>query len=493
MLDSGPLHIDYKATETSQAFHASDATVRCLMGPVGSGKSSACCMEILRRAMTQQPGPNGIRYSRWVIVRNTYPELQSTTIKDWTEWFPEEHFGRVYQSSPIEQVIEFGDVHLTIWFISLDNERDAKKFRGLRITGVWLNECSELPRVALDMALQRKGRYPDKARGRPSWSGVIMDTNPPDEDHWIYKLFEEEKPHDFEMFKYAEAMIKTDKGYKPNPEADYLQNLPDPNYYNTLINGQSENWIRVFVQGKYGSVSQGRLVYPDYNDKLHCVESIEPIPTLPLMLSWDFGLTPACVLTQKMPNGQVRILREFQGEDVGTESFAEFTVLPWLQENLPSSIYTNWHEGQADPAGKTKEGDDLSCIGRLNNLSSLHPAFETNHQGAWSNSPDSRINAVSLSLKRLIDGHPGLIIDSSCKMLRRGFNGQYYYKRVLSAGGNKYKDKPEKNIYSHLHDALQYACLEYNYIPNDSQAAQVNSFISSLASSAPNLAIGGAR
>ena len=36
-------------------FHNSDAFVRGLLGPVGSGKSSACCVEIVMRALKQKP------------------------------------------------------------------------------------------------------------------------------------------------------------------------------------------------------------------------------------------------------------------------------------------------------------------------------------------------------------------------------------------------------------------------------------------------------
>jgi len=35
-----------------------------------SGKSSACVMELIRRASLQEPGPDGIRRSRWAVVRN---------------------------------------------------------------------------------------------------------------------------------------------------------------------------------------------------------------------------------------------------------------------------------------------------------------------------------------------------------------------------------------------------------------------------------------
>ena len=38
-----------------------DSFFRGLRGPVGSGKSVSCCIEIFRRALKQEPGPDGKR------------------------------------------------------------------------------------------------------------------------------------------------------------------------------------------------------------------------------------------------------------------------------------------------------------------------------------------------------------------------------------------------------------------------------------------------
>ncbi len=74
------------AGPTIAAFHASDAFVRMLRGPIGSSKSTTCAVEIIRRAQAQEPGPDGKRHSRWVAVRNTYGELRTTTVKTFTRY-----------------------------------------------------------------------------------------------------------------------------------------------------------------------------------------------------------------------------------------------------------------------------------------------------------------------------------------------------------------------------------------------------------------------
>ena len=68
----------YNASPTLSRFHRSDAFVRAVRGPVGSGKSTAMSWEIMRRAREQKPAPNGKRRTRWAVVRNTYRELKDS-------------------------------------------------------------------------------------------------------------------------------------------------------------------------------------------------------------------------------------------------------------------------------------------------------------------------------------------------------------------------------------------------------------------------------
>jgi hypothetical protein len=56
------------AGAVAKAFMMDDSFFRGIMGPFGSGKSTVCIMEILRRASLQQPGKDGIRRSRWAVI-----------------------------------------------------------------------------------------------------------------------------------------------------------------------------------------------------------------------------------------------------------------------------------------------------------------------------------------------------------------------------------------------------------------------------------------
>ena len=67
-----------------------------------------------------------------------------------------------------------------------------------------------------------------------------------------------------------------------------------------------------------------------------------------------------------------------------------------------------------------------------------------------------RLESVREPLKRLVDGKPAFNLDKSCNVLRKGFNGGYKYKTVTYSGETKLALEPDKNQYSHPHDALQY-------------------------------------
>ena len=58
----------------------------------------------------------------------------------------------------------------------------------------------------------------------------------------------------------------------------------------------------------------------------------------------------------------------------------------------------------------------------------------------------------------MVDGSPGLVLDPACVQLIKGFQGGYHYRR-MSVSGDRYEDRPFKNKFSHIHDALQYALL----------------------------------
>lgn len=286
--------INYQAEPTISLFHASNAFVRGVRGPIGSGKSVGCCLDIFKRSVEQWPF-NKIRKSRWAIVRNTYGELRTTTIPTWLDWF--EPFTSITYGHPITGLFKFPwkdrtIVECELIFLALDKPKDIKKLKSLELTGIWLNEASEIPLSILNMATGRVNRYPSKRNGGFNWSGVIMDTNSPDVDNWWYDLAEKEKPEDYEFFSQPPALLFQNDEFVPNPEAENIDNHPIGfDYYLKQIPGKPKEWVNVFIQNNYGNSEPTLLVYGDYGQENHT--SVEFNPGLGhIIWTHDFNYTP---------------------------------------------------------------------------------------------------------------------------------------------------------------------------------------------------------
>jgi len=476
--------VDYRPPGPEAAkFHQARGFVRGLMGPVGSGKSSSCCVEIVHHALRQTPH-RGTRNSRWAVIRNTFPELKSTTIKTWQMWFPD-NIAPMKWDSPISSRLSLPNIgdgtalDLEVLFIALDSPEDTGKLRSLELTGAWINECSEVPKEVFDMLTQRVGRYPPKIWGGPVDTGVILDTNPPDDDHWYYHFAEERTPADWHFFRQPGALIKKPKDrqqllrldneadvedYAPNPAAENVQNISNGyQYWLNQIPGKNQDWINVFLLGQYGTTADGKPVYPEWDDSVHVAKKpLTYITGSRLFLGWDFGLTPACVVGQITPKGQLQILREYVADDMGIRQFARVIVKPALVNAFP---YTKI-ESVCDPAGNVRSQiDEKTCVQEL-----LEAGLYT--ETAATNDFIQRREAVAYFLTQLSEGQPGFLLDPSCTQLRKGFNGKYRYERVRAAG-ERYKDRPLKDEYSHPHDGLQYLCMRIRAAMNPIRARAV--------------------
>jgi hypothetical protein len=344
-------------------------------------------------------------------------------------------------------------VNSELVFIALDRPQAVTKLRGAQLTGAWLNEIKELPKAILDMIDFRIGRYPSAMDGGPSWYGVIGDTNQCDDDHWLYKLAEEEHPKGWTFLTQPGGLIKdyTTGEWLDNPEAENLQNLP-PGYYSIGKEGKTEEWISVNLGNLYGTVEDGRPVYKEqYHDDIHISESIVYNPDEPLVIGLDFGLTPSAIITQQSPRGGINILDEIVTHDMGIQQFAENLLIPLLSNTYPNAEY--YYVG--DPAGSRRADTNEDTVFKVLSLLGI------DCEPANTNNIDVRLEAVRHYLEALRDGKPAFQLHPRCKMARKGFNGGYKFRRMQVVGEDRFMDTPLKNKYSHIHDTIQYVCMWY--------------------------------
>lgn len=436
---SAPFELKYTASATVGAFARSDAAFRLIMGPLGSGKTTGCIMEVFRRCAEQVRGPDGYRHSRWAFVRNTAQQLRDTTLKSWLEWFPDGVAGR-WRAMDSTFFLEVGDIRAEILFRPLDTEEDQRRLLSLNLTAAYINELRELPLELVNAIRSRTGRFPSAKDGGPTWHGTLADTNPPSKDHWIYEMFEVVKPRGWEIFKQPGGL---------DPGAENRDHLP-PGYYEDLLEGASADWAEAHVHGRYSRSLSGRPVYgASWNADFHVAK--EPLraiesPHYPIVIGMDFGRTPAAVLKQRDARGRVLTLDECYAEGMGLSTFLKEKLKPFLSTKYPRNRFVVC----GDPAGWAKS-----------QLSEKHAGdvlkeYGFSSQRAPTNDPERRIEAVERLLMLQTDGAAHYLVSPTCEKLIAGFNGGYKFKTKKDGS---YEASPLKNEFSHLHDANQYGDL----------------------------------
>ena len=437
------IRYSYADVPTVYKFAQSNARIRGLMGPFRSGKSSGSVAELIRRGLAQQPGPDGIRRSRWLVIRNTFGQLEDSTIRTTTMWLPPMHFGKYNSSDHNYTIKAFANTEIELWFRALDRPDHVRNLLSVEVTGAWVNEAREVPWAIIEALDGRIGQFPPKAQGGPTWYGMWLDTNPPDTDSKWYKFFEESKhpPGYAELFKQPSGL---------SPEAENISNLPSADYYKMLAIGKSNEYVKVYIKGEYGFVAEGKVIYPEYSDKAHC-HSVEPVEGLPVIRSWDFGLTPACAFSQVLPDGRWLTFDEMTSDNMGIDQFSD-DVLGHCGRSFRGSRVS--YEDYGDPAGEQQaQTDKRSCFDIMQAKGIMVEGTEQD--------PYLRQESVRRTLRTMVGGEPQFVMHPRCRVLRKGFMGGYHRRRMQVAGPERFSDKAEKNEYSHIHDALQYGMVKY--------------------------------
>ena len=140
---SKPEAINYTPSKTISEFiqdHRKGALFYdWIVGPVGSAKTTGIFFKLIYMAKLQEPGPDGIRRSRAVIVRNTLPQLRDTTITSWNYWFKEGQAG-TWKVTENKFTLRFDDVECEVLFRPLDTADDVARVLSLEITFALIDE-----------------------------------------------------------------------------------------------------------------------------------------------------------------------------------------------------------------------------------------------------------------------------------------------------------------------------------------------------------------
>jgi len=435
----------YTPSPSVVPFLTSEKFANFIVGPVGSTKTTASLIKISYEAAKVKAGSDGIRRSRCAVIRNTRQMLWDTTIPDFLKWFPDGEAG-ILEKTNSKFLLKFNDVECEILFRGLDDANDVRRLLSLQLTFGVMDEFREINPDIYNALTGRLGRYPDKTMngvGACDDNGkqvhkVWGATNPPDADTFWEKLLADP----------ANNMHVTIQPSGLSQEADWVEFLPD-GYYENLCEGKSDDWIDVYVHGKFGKSLSGQPVFGSFDRDIHVAK--KPLihiklATHPLIIGMDFGLTPACTINQVDMQGRLLTFADIVSEGMGILRFSREKLKPLLANKFPGMNVLII----GDPAGSQRAQTDEKSVFDILKAEGFRVI------PAKSNSVVARVNAVDKFLTRTVDGKPGHLIDPSCVHLIPALRGGYRYKIRQNGEAD---DKPEKNSHSHIADAHQYACL----------------------------------
>lgn len=447
-------HINYTAPPTCARFMKSESFGRLIAGPVGSGKTTACIFELFRRALEQHPAPDGLRYTRFAVVRQTLKQLKDTVLKDITDWLKGV---AEYKVSDSTIYISFGDVRSEWLLIPLDDPDDQRRLLSMQLTGAWMSECIEMDIAIISPLAGRVGRYPGASLGGASWAGMIADTNMPSEGSPWHKMMTEPPP-DWQIFIQPGGMSAHAENLQWLNQTPATLALTDDDpvrlaqgrkYYERFIRSNSPDWCKRYVHAEFGHDPSGTAVFREsFKSHWHVVDALEPVASYPIIVGLDFGRDPCAVICQADHKGRLLVLEEIIAEDVGLETQIQRAIKPAL---LSDRYITRPTYIVGDPAGAQR-----STLYEETSFDLLQ-RHGLRAYPAPTNDLDRRLSAVEALLLGARDAGPALLIDRSrCPTIIQALSGGYRYAKTRDG---RRKPQPDKNEFSHIMDALQYACL----------------------------------
>lgn len=477
----------YIPSPVGQLVHESDAFIKMLMGPYGSGKSCCMAMEVLIYAACQEPAPPNhlgqrIRYSKVGVIRGSYPQLQSATRDSLMQVLPDS-CGRINESgSPIKgfyfMPLEDGTfVHLDLVLCAVEKKSDLEKFKSMNWSFCWINEADAICPEAIAFFAGRIGRYPGESLGGVSWAGMLMDFNRPASGHYLLELMKKKeltvydslgnsKAIPIDVFVQPPAAFKRKRAdgsiyYEVNSEAENLNNLKGgtafyENQIGLLLSTGSYDEIDVTFCLLDAQIKEGRPVFESFEQEVHVAPyPIEPTPHVQLVIGYDTsGIHPGTTFLQFL-NKRWCVLDELLGVGVGFQEFVFNHMIPLILRRYAFCeriVACDYADARLDYTGLSPTAH-LQMAG----LETWKPD---------TNNPKIRHGAVNTLLNRR---NGGLLISSNCEITIGALAGGYHYRKLGRSGSGletKYNLTPEKNLFSHIADSLQYAAM---FITQESQ------------------------
>lgn len=464
------LHVKFR-NEGQRTFYYSTARNQCFSGGFNNGKTFIGCSKIRDLALTYNN-------SRWLIARQTFKQLKSTTMETFFKVCPKE----LIKTHNAQDGVTVLYNNTVIYWFHLDSA-DESSLRGFEINGYLVDQAEETDEKVFDILDARIGRWdeaevpkkyleafpdwPISATGKyitPSYGMLLC--NPDNEFHYIWRKFHPDSADRTPGFFYVEG--EWDKG------------LGSEETYETITKGKDTEWLDKYVKGKWGASSSAIhhlpkecLLEPD-SDLLKKVLEYGN-----LYRSMDHGdSAPTCCLWVAAYEGVYIFYREY---------YSPGKTISYHRQSISDlSTGEKYNGNYADPQifKKTAQKDggfwSVSDEYRTSDLDapSLNWLAADNNEFATRN----RINELLIPSSRFthpitkISPAPGLYFVKSsadypygCKEAQKQLGSQRKVLLGTLDGKSIYSDDRDENITDHAYDPIRYFVAMHGTQPNKSR------------------------
>lgn len=237
-----------------------------LFGGSRSGKTFLAVYALVIRAIKAPSSRHVIMRFRFnavkaSIVFDTFPKVMRLCFPDIE-----------YKLNKTDWLVTFNNKS-EIWFGGLDDKERTEKILGQEFSTIYLNECSQISWASVGLAITRLAQNCKQLDGVPLKLRMIFDCNPPDKNHWTYKVFKQFIDPD------SRQPIKNKHLYNAiqmNPK-DNLDNLPAA--YIETLESLPPHLKKRFLEGEFKDANPNAL-FPDWVLDKWRVEDASDLPAM---------------------------------------------------------------------------------------------------------------------------------------------------------------------------------------------------------------------
>lgn len=256
--------------DEAQNVCASDATHILLEGGSRSGKTLLHVRNTIFRGLKAPGSRHAIlrfrmAHIRSAIMYDTLPRVMATAFE-----------GVPWSLNKQDMFATIGgpQIKSEIWLGGLDDKERTEKILGNEYATILLNEASQiswharntvLTRLAQKCMMKIEGRNPVPLKTR-----MLYDCNPPNKNHWIYKVFHRHVDPDTNM-PLADA--DNYRAFKLNP-GDNAKNLDSE--YLKLLAAMPARMRKRFLEGEYADANPNQLFSDECIDKWRVLDGKLP-------------------------------------------------------------------------------------------------------------------------------------------------------------------------------------------------------------------------